>query len=65
MGIVKLSTLLAAAALFSIATSAEAAASYSTSVKYLDESGGVVGQQIGYCSNATFHGGNIHTAYSY
>ncbi|WP_426701002.1 hypothetical protein ACPPVV_16745 [Rhodanobacter sp. Col0626] len=42
---------------------ASAATVTSHSVKYLDESGVVVGQQYLLCNNEVGHGGNIHTAY--
>lgn len=44
-------------------TPAQAATSYTRSLKYFSESGQVVGQQIIYCNNVTKRGGNINTAY--
>jgi len=54
---------LSACALLGLAGVAHAATPYSNSIKYFDEAGRVVGQQILYCNNFSRHGGNIHTAY--
>ncbi|WP_448099178.1 hypothetical protein [Luteibacter yeojuensis] len=43
--------------------SAVAAIEQAQSIKYLDESGQIVGQQIALCSNFRGSYGNIHTAY--
>jgi hypothetical protein len=42
---------------------AHAVTPHSNSVKYFDENGTVVGQQILLCNNSAYHAGNIHTAY--
>jgi hypothetical protein len=50
--------------LLGFAGSAHALAQNATSIKYFDESGRVVGQQIRLCSALSYHAGNIHTAYT-
>ena len=45
------------------AGNAHALAQNSTSNKYFDENGNLVGQQIRLCLAQTYHAGNIHTAY--
>lgn len=55
---------LSAFAIFGFASAAHAVNAYSNSVKYFDEAGRVVGQQILFCGASSKHGGNIHTAYN-
>lgn len=47
-----------------IVGTANALAQNSTSIKYFDENGNIVGQFIRLCDALTYHGGNTHTAYT-
>ncbi|TCV97781.1 hypothetical protein EC912_101798 [Luteibacter rhizovicinus] len=46
-----------------IAGNAHALAQNSTSNKYFDENGTLVGQQIRLCNALSYHAGNVHSAY--
>lgn len=61
---IQVKIVIAAFAMFGAINAAYAVTPYSNSVKYFDETGAVVGQQILFCDNHANHGGNIHTAYS-
>ena len=50
--------------LMGVVGNAHALAQNSTSIKYFDENGAIVGQFIRLCNALTYHGGNTHTAYS-
>lgn len=47
-----------------VAGNAHALAQNTTSKKYFDENGSLVGQQIRLCTALSYHAGNVHTAYS-
>ncbi|SFW76094.1 DUF6289 family protein [Luteibacter sp. UNCMF366Tsu5.1] len=55
---------LAAISLFGIVGNAYALSLTSTSIKYFDENGAIVGQFLRTCEAVTYHGGNTHTAYT-
>lgn len=50
--------------LFAFASTAHALSQNSTSNKYFDENGVLVGQQILLCNAMAYHAGNVHTAYT-
>ena len=54
----------AAFPLIGVVGNAYALSPNTTSIKYFDESGAIVGQFIRLCNALTYHAGNTHTAYS-
>jgi hypothetical protein len=55
---------LATLPIFGVVGNAYALSQNTTSIKYFDENGAIVGQFIRLCDAMTYHAGNTHTAYS-